>query len=265
MMDAHEYDRMVAVTRRASERSSGPEPAAAPRADTMPSAVINLQRMAGNESVSALLGQEEEERRSPVHEVVGSGGGSPVEPGARSFLEDRMGADFSDVRVHTGAKADESARSINAQAYTVGSDVVFRSGAYQPDTPGGRHVLAHELAHVIQQKSGPVAGTPAPGGISVSHPSDAFEQAAERSASQAVSGGTAQAMPAGGGEGITAQRASEDEEEEPVQTLTTQRAGEEDEEEQPAGCPAAESVVMQRRSPPSGSARPWRRSCRPRR
>jgi len=209
MMDAHEYERQVAVTRRASERPSGPEPA--PRIDTMPSAVLSLQRMAGNESVSALLGQEEEEQRSPVHDVVGSGGGSPLEPGARSFLEERMGGDFSDVRVHTGGRADESARSINAQAYTVGTEVVFRSGAYQPDTPGGRHVLAHELAHVMQQKAGPVAGTPAPGGISISHPSDAFEQAAERSASQAMVGGPTAAVPAAGGEAVTAQRATGDE------------------------------------------------------
>src|SRR5205823_14023107 len=101
---------------------------------------------------------------------------------------ERMGHDFSDVRVHTGGKADESARSISAQAYTVGTDVVFRSGAYQPDTSSGRHVLAHELAHVVQQKAGPVAGTPAPGGISVSHPSDSFEQAAVRSADLAMPG-----------------------------------------------------------------------------
>lgn len=232
MMDAHEYERMVAVTRRASERPSGPEPA--PRVDTMPAAVLNLQRMAGNESVSALLGHEEEER-SPVRDVVGSGGGSPLDPGARSFLEGRMGADFSDVRIHTGARADESARSINAQAYTVGTDVVFRSGAYEPDSPSGRHVLAHELAHVMQQKAGPVSGTPAPGGISISHPSDAFEQAAERSAAQAMTGpATAQTMPAGG-DAIAVQRAAEDEEEEPVQTLTAQREAAEDEEEQPAG------------------------------
>src|SRR5215469_2236990 len=235
MMDAHEYERMVAMTRRASERHSGPEPA--PRADTMPSAVLNLQRMAGNESVSALLGQQEEEERSPVHDVVGSGGGAPLEPGARSFLEDRMGADFSDVRVHTGGKADESARSINAQAYTVGTDVVFRSGAYEPDTPGGRHVLAHELAHVMQQKSGPVSGTPAPGGISVSHPSDSFEQAAEQSAAHAMAGAPVQTMPAAGGGAIVAQRAGEDEEEEPVaQSLVAQREGEdEDEEKMPGG------------------------------
>jgi len=235
-MDAHEYERMVAVTRRASERSSGPEAAPAPRTDTMPAAVLNLQRMAGNESVSALLGQQEdEEPRSPVHDVVGSGGGSPLEPGARSFLEGRMGADFSDVRVHTGGSADASARSINAQAYTVGTDVVFREGAYQPDSPGGRHVLAHELAHVMQQKAGPVSGTPAPGGISVSHPSDSFEQAAEATASQVMAAGpTAQTATAGAGAAVTAQRAEEGEEED-VQPLLAQRAEEEEDPEKLAG------------------------------
>jgi hypothetical protein len=172
-----------------------------------------------------------------VHDVVGSGGGSPLEPGARTFLEERMGADFSDVRVHTGGRADESARSINAQAYTVGTDVVFRSGAYEPDSPGGRHVLAHELAHVMQQKAGPVAGTPAPGGISISHPSDSFEVAAEQSASRAVAGTPVQTMPAGGGEAMAVQRAEAGEEDEEVQTLTAQReaaTGEEDEEMQQA-------------------------------
>lgn len=234
MMDAHEYERQVAVTRRASERPAEPE--AAPRVDTMPAAVLNLQRMAGNESVSALLAQREDDERSPVHEVVGSGGGSPVEPGARSFLEERMGADFSDVRVHTGAKADESARSINAQAYTVGTDVVFRSGVYEPGSQGGRHVLAHELAHVMQQKAGPVSGTPAAGGISISHPTDSFEVAAEQSASRAMAGTPVQTMPSGGGDAVTVQREADDDEEQ-LQTLTAQReaaSGEEDEEMQPA-------------------------------
>ena len=107
-----------------------------------------------------------------MRDVVGSGGGSPLEPGVRGFMEQRLGQDFSDVRVHTGGKADESARSISAQAYTVGTDVVFRGGAYQPDTPTGQRVIAHELAHVVQQKAGPVAGTPAAGGIRLSNPSD---------------------------------------------------------------------------------------------
>jgi hypothetical protein len=233
MTDAHEYERAVAVTRRASERPGGPEPA--PRVETMPAAVLNLQRMAGNESVNALLGEQQEEEPSPVREVVGSGGGAPLESGARSFLEDRMGADFSDVRVHTGEKADSSARSINAQAYTVGSDVVFRSGAYEPDSPSGRHVLAHELAHVMQQKAGPVDGTPAAGGISISNPSDSFEQAAERTAAQVMTGGaTAAAVPASAGAGVTAQRVEADEEDpealKQTQALTAQRVDDKDED-----------------------------------
>jgi hypothetical protein len=149
-----------------------------------------------------------------------------------------MGADFSDVRVHTGGRADESARSINAQAYTVGTDVVFRSGAYEPESTSGRHVLAHELAHVMQQKAGPVTGTPAPGGISVSHPSDSFEVAAEQSASRAMAGGSVQTMPAGGGDAMTVQRAEAgQEEDDDVQTLSAQReaaSGEEDDETQQA-------------------------------
>src|SRR5262245_3164109 len=171
-----------------------------------PTALLHLQRMAGNQSVNELL---DDDRPSPVREVVGSGGGSSLEPGARSFLEGRMGADFSDVRVHTGPKADESARSINAQAYTVGSDVVVRSGAYEPDTPSGRHVLAHELTHVMQQKAGPVSGTPAGGGISISDPSDSFEQAATRNASQVMAGEPAAPVAAAAGAGMTAQRAGE--------------------------------------------------------
>jgi hypothetical protein len=229
-MEVHEFDRLTATTRRAAERQRPVE--RSPQLTT-PSALLSLQRMAGNESVSALLAQEHDDaERSPVHEVVGSGGGSPLDPGARSFMEDRMGADFSDVRVHTGPKADESARSISAQAYTVGNDVVFRSGTYEPDSPSGRHVLAHELAHVVQQRSGPVAGSPAPGGISLSHPSDPFEQAAERSADAAIAGAPASPVPASGGESVTAQRAGE-EEEEMAQALTAQRA--EEEEEEPAG------------------------------
>ncbi len=232
-MDVHEFERLTTVTRRAAEpqRQGERSPLL-----TMPSAVLGLQRMAGNESVSALLNEDQDAGHSPVRDVIGSGGGSPLHPGARSFMEERMGADFSDVRVHTGPKADDSARSINAQAYTVGNDVVFRSGAYQPDTESGRHVLAHELAHVVQQKAGPVAGTPAPGGISISHPTDPFEQAAERTAADAMAGVPASPVAGGGGAEVTAQRAADDEEEEmAAQTLTAQRAAAEEEEEEPAG------------------------------
>ena len=69
----------------------------------------------------------------------------------RSFFENRFGHDFSRVRIHTDAKAAESAQSINARAYTVGNDLVFNRGQYAPDTSAGRMLLGHELTHVVQQ------------------------------------------------------------------------------------------------------------------
>src|SRR5439155_3468821 len=161
---------------------------AAGRTDTLnPAAVMHLQRAAGNDSVSSLLGADQEEEPSPVRDVIGSSSGQPLERSTRQFMEGRMGHDFGDVRVHTDAQASDSARSVSAQAYTVGNDIVFQSGTYAPDSDAGRHVLAHELTHVVQQRSGPVDGTPAPGGIKISHPADNFEQAAERNASDVMS------------------------------------------------------------------------------
>src|SRR5205807_8652005 len=90
--------------------------------------------------------------------------------------------------VHTDAKASDSAKSVQAHAYTVGNEVVFQSGKYAPESDSGKRMLAHELTHVVQQRSGPVAGTPAPGGIKVSHPADSFEQAAESSADRVMAG-----------------------------------------------------------------------------
>jgi len=80
--------------------------------------------------------------------------GQPLDPAARAFLEPRFGRDFGDVRVHADSAASSSARAVNALAYTLGSDIVFRSGAYAPNTDTGRRLLAHELTHVVQQ-SGP--------------------------------------------------------------------------------------------------------------
>jgi hypothetical protein len=78
--------------------------------------------------------------------------GEPLEQETRSLMESRFGQDFSGVRVHADSQAGESARAIDASAYTVGSDVVFGSGHYQPKTGDGRKLLAHELTHVVQQR-----------------------------------------------------------------------------------------------------------------
>jgi hypothetical protein len=77
--------------------------------------------------------------------------GQPLDAATRSFMEPRFGYDFSRVRVHTGAVAEESARDVNAHAYTVGHNVVFGAGRFAPETHAGRLLIAHELTHVVQQ------------------------------------------------------------------------------------------------------------------
>jgi hypothetical protein len=107
----------------------------------------------------SLSGFESSAVPSIVHEVLRSPG-QPLDPSTRAFMEPRFGYDFSRVRVHTDARAAQSARVVNALAYTVGHDLVFESGEYAPSTSAGRRLLAHELSHVVQQSSGSVGNTP---------------------------------------------------------------------------------------------------------
>lgn len=79
------------------------------------------------------------------------GGGQPLPESVLSFFELRFGYDFSEVRIHTGPAAEESARGVNALAFTVGHDIVFGAGQYTPETAAGKRLLAHELTHVLQQ------------------------------------------------------------------------------------------------------------------
>jgi hypothetical protein len=81
--------------------------------------------------------------------------GRPLEPTLRQDMERRFGFDFSQVRVHSGAAAEQSARDLNATAYTVGHNIVFDVGRYAPETREGRRLIAHELAHVVQQSKWP--------------------------------------------------------------------------------------------------------------
>lgn len=85
-----------------------------------------------------------------VNEVLGSPG-RPLDMRTRSFMEPRFGHDFGRVRVHADARAAESARAVDALAYTVGQDIVFGAKQYQPQTGEGHRLLAHELTHVVQQ------------------------------------------------------------------------------------------------------------------
>lgn len=155
-----------------------------------PAGILQLQRLAGNDAVGGLV---DELPPSPVLEVLGAGRGQPLESGLRREMEARLGSDFSDVRLHTDAAATESARSVGAHAYTVGSDVVFQRESYEPSSIAGRTMLAHELSHVVQQRSGPVEGTDTGAGIRVSDPADRFEREATARAEAAM------ALPIGAG------------------------------------------------------------------
>lgn len=118
-----------------------------------------------------------------VHDVLRSPG-QPLERQAQSFMESRFGHDFSRVRIHADAQAAKSAQQIDAKAYTVGPDIVFGAGRYGPQTESGRLLLAHELAHVVQQ--GDQRGLQEK--LAISEPGDAGEMEADRIAQDVMRG-----------------------------------------------------------------------------
>lgn len=194
--------------------------------------VLHLQRSVGNASTAAYLASQEEADsagtsagRSPIHDTIASGG-SPLEASTRSTMEQHFGEDFSDVRLHVDAR---SAESVQAAAYTVGNDIVVHPNHYSPGSPSAQRTLAHELTHVVQQRSGPVDGTEAAGGIRLSDPGDRFEREAEQRAETVVSSSQAPAAPG--------RLSAGDARGEAVQRLTIQREMEGDEEENEEGAP----------------------------
>jgi hypothetical protein len=82
------------------------------------------------------------------------GSGSSMDDGTKSFMENRFGVDFSSVNIHTGSESVQMNRELQSQAFTVGRDVYFNESKYRPETGEGKHLLAHELTHVVQQNSG---------------------------------------------------------------------------------------------------------------
>ena len=118
--------------------------------------------------------------------LVGNGGGQPLPDDIRADMESRMGADLSAVRIHTDSRAETSAAAVSAEAFTVGDEIVFGAGFYAPSTFAGKRRLAHELGHVVQQRSGPVTGHDIGTGVMASEPSDPFERDAEVVAERAM-------------------------------------------------------------------------------
>ncbi len=116
-----------------------------------------------------------------VHEVLHSPG-HPLDTDTRAHMESRFGHDLSQVRVHTDEKAAKSARAVNAQAYTMGCNVVFGAGQYTPGTVASEQLLAHELTHVIQQRERPVSMI---GGLAIGQ---TYEHKADRIVETVVGG-----------------------------------------------------------------------------
>jgi hypothetical protein len=100
-------------------------------------------------SVSASGGAVSDEVVNRINATKGSG--TSMDKSTQTFMEDRFGTDFSNVKIHSGDEAVKMNRALNAQAFTVGDDIYFNSGKYAPDSESGKHLLAHELTHTVQQ------------------------------------------------------------------------------------------------------------------
>lgn len=198
-------DKARGTDRAPAPRAVGPVAASPVAVPGSAQSLLALQRTAGNSAVARMLqaqraagaqrAPEEEQhshgagcghdqpqvQRSSVGEVISSPGRALDEP-VRTEMEARLGEPLADVRVHTGHAAQRSAAEMAARAYTVANHVVIGQGG------ADKHTLAHELTHVIQQRSGPVAGTDNGSGVRVSDPSDRFERAAEANATRVMQG-----------------------------------------------------------------------------
>ena len=132
---------------------------------------------------TGLSGRLREAGNNSVNRLLEGGAGSQIEPSTRRKMEQAFGADFSGVRVHNDGAAQENAAALDAEAATHGQDIYLGPGAPSQQSAEGRRLIAHELAHVVQQqRSGQVSSS------TVSKPGDAFEAEADRAAAAATAG-----------------------------------------------------------------------------
>ena len=172
----------------ARERIRPPDPQPEPEREER-SPMAQLASDVGNQAFASTLGRSPLAREAEqgaginadgtVHTDVQSainstrGAGTGLDSGVASRLSPSLG-DLSDVRVHTDDKADQLNRSVSARAFATGTDVYFAKGEYSPGSASGDKLIAHELAHVVQQR-----GSSASGPLTVSQPGDAMEREAD--------------------------------------------------------------------------------------
>lgn len=139
---------------------SSPRDAAEVEAEVTASRIVRMSAPTAAASVGAAspaVAQRAAAAPAPAAQSVaptplpGGGSGAPLPAGVRNFMEPRFGANFSEVRIHTGEAAARQSKALNAHAFTVGQHVFFAQGKYQPDSAAGKELIAHELTHTIQQ------------------------------------------------------------------------------------------------------------------
>jgi hypothetical protein len=192
-------------TKRAPQAAKQSSEAAGPRSiqsalpsplSASPLQISQLQRTYGNRAVQRLIQRAQAEkiqREAPVGLEGGAvdgdlqnqinsarGGGQPVDPQAADQINRSLSADVSHARVHTDAKADKINQSLGAEAATVGNDIFFSAGAYNPGSARGQKLLAHELTHVVQQGAAGGGPNKVQTRLTVGRAGDAYEQEAER-------------------------------------------------------------------------------------
>jgi hypothetical protein len=157
-----------------------------------PQDVLTAQQQLGNQVVQRALG--ENENRQPLTDQQGNlrddisssiqqsrGSGSSLSKDLQTEMSRKLGHDFSGVRLHMDSTADKLSRTINARAFTIGTDVFFKNGVYAPGTQKGRETLIHELTHVVQQSK---SGKGSNGKLKLGAPNTAMEQEADHKGKQ---------------------------------------------------------------------------------
>jgi hypothetical protein len=155
--------------------------------------LATFQQQIGNRAVQRMLAQRsgdgsfdlDDDTADRIHRE--RGGGQSLDSNVQTKMGESTGQDFSDVKVHTGPESHALNEQVSAKAFTTGSDIFFREGAYNPGSSDGQELLAHELTHVVQQRSGSVSG--GGGGMKVNAPGDSYEQEADSVAKSVMAGG----------------------------------------------------------------------------
>ena len=191
-----------------------------------------LQRTAGNAAIQRLATQQNTDEQTALNDDVASsihretGNGFSPDSEVTNPTSAVTESDYSDVKIHTDAKADQLSRQLGAKAFTVGNDIFFRSGEYEPNSQDGQKLISHELTHVTQQQQGTVSdGGPQPK-MTVTASDDQFEKEADRVADAVASKSGPESF-SSSGEAV--QRQAEPEEELQMKRDTVQREAEEEE------------------------------------